>query len=757
MKKLLPLLLLLALASLLAAQNHPLNLTAPNGGEVWTIGSTYDITWTQQDLAGDVTLTLLGPNTNPANNLIAADLPVAAGSYSWTIPASVTPNPYYRVRITATGANGTVVWDISDAHFAIDGGTPPPPPGTLTVTSPNGGETWERGSAYPITWTSENLAGSVRLLLVRYENDQPRYFTIAANVPLADGTYTWNIPAYVVTGTIYKVQIRLNGSYGPNAINDYSDGLFTVAEDSTPPVVPTLALTAPNGGESWEAGSTQAITWTSANLTGNVRLQLIGCAGHHNTPGPLLIAENVAIADGSYNWAIPADLAAGTTFKVRIEAPGANGALIWDLSDANFAITGGTTPPPPAGTLTLTAPNGGESWEKGSAYDITWTSENLTGNVMLHLLRDVNGQPQPLFIASDLPAAAGTYSWTIPPYVQPGDGYRVQIRWIGGHNAVNVLDVSDATFAIVDDSTPPPPQTLTLTAPNGGESWETGSTQAITWTSENVTGNVRLQLIHDLDRHYHSPVHLIAGNVPVTDGVYNWTLPAYLNPGVNYRVLIASCAGYGMTVTDASDTTFAITGGTTPPPPPADSLCVTAPNGGEQWAQGSAQTITWTASEYTGTVRIALAKVINGHNHLIRTLGVDIPNTGSYEWTVPLNIPADDDFKIMVKINGGCFDYSDAAFAITAAPDPVKASPNPTAQGTRISFTMGSSAPASVKIYNVKGQVVRTLVDGQTLSGAQSLTWDGRDSRGSKVSDGVYFARIVSKGLNATHRIIVKK
>ena len=43
---------------------------------------------------------------------------------------------------------------------------------------------------------------------------------------------------------------------------------------------------------------------------------------------------------------------------------------------------------PPAATLTLTAPNGGEAWAVGSTHNITWTSTYLTGTVELHYSTD---------------------------------------------------------------------------------------------------------------------------------------------------------------------------------------------------------------------------------------------------------------------------------------------------------------------------------------------------------------------------------
>ena len=72
-----------------------------------------------------------------------------SGSYTWAIPASQTPGVDYRVKITS----GTYV-DASNADFTV---APVP---TLTVTSPNGGESWLAGSTQTVTWTYTGNAGT---------------------------------------------------------------------------------------------------------------------------------------------------------------------------------------------------------------------------------------------------------------------------------------------------------------------------------------------------------------------------------------------------------------------------------------------------------------------------------------------------------------------------------------------------------------------------------------------------------------------
>jgi hypothetical protein len=75
--------------------------------------------------------------------------------------------------------------------------------------------------------------------------------------------------------------------------------------------------------------------------------------------------------------------------------------------------------------------------------------------------------------------------------------------------------------------------------------------------------------------------------------------------------------------------------------------------------------------------------------------------------------------------------------------------PNPFNPTTTIPFTVCGSRSTvhspihtTLRIYNIKGQLVKTLVDGEESSGNYTITWDGKDQKGNQVSSGVYFYRI---------------
>jgi hypothetical protein len=68
--------------------------------------------------------------------------------------------------------------------------------------------------------------------------------------------------------------------------------------------------------------------------------------------------------------------------------------------------------------------------------------------------------------------------------------------------------------------------------------------------------------------------------------------------------------------------------------------------------------------------------------------------------------------------------------------------PNPFNAGTQIEFTLARNGAVALRIYNVQGQLVRTLLDETTAAGHHLIRWDGRDDLGVQVASGVYFCRL---------------
>ena len=76
--------------------------------------------------------------------------------------------------------------------------------------------------------------------------------------------------------------------------------------------------------------------------------------------------------------------------------------------------------------------------------------------------------------------------------------------------------------------------------------------------------------------------------------------------------------------------------------------------------------------------------------------------------------------------------------------------PNPFNAQTQIQFTVGEAGHISLRVYNVTGQLVRTLVDGQRMAGDYTAVWNGIDQEGQALASGVYFCRMESRDWTET-------
>jgi hypothetical protein len=402
------------------AENVEIELTSPNGGEAWELGTTQSITWTTSHSSENVAITLY---KNSASYQVLSAATASTGSYSWTIPDSYDAGSDYKVRISSV--SDATVSDDSDSNFTLTSASQP----TITVTSPNGGEDWELGSAHNITWSSSDVSGNVRIDLFKWSdlNNLLTFIETLSSDESNDGSYNWTISSELDAGTDYLVHIRSLNSIG---IYDYTDAYFTL---STTPTTPTITVTSPNGGEDWELGSAQDITWSSVNVSGNVKIELYKAGSVEET------LSSDESNDGSYSWTISSELDAGSDYKIKISS--LDNLNIYDESDAYFTLS--TTPTTP--TITVTSPNGGEDWELGSAQDITWSSVNVSGNVKIELYKAGSVEET---LSSD-ESNDGSYSWTISSELDAGSDYKIRISSLVD---LNVFDESDQPFTLSENS-----------------------------------------------------------------------------------------------------------------------------------------------------------------------------------------------------------------------------------------------------------------------------------------------------------------
>ena len=386
-----------------------ISVTSPNGGENWTIGSVHSITWSSTNLSQNVKIELNRSYPSSTWETIIAST-ANSGTYSWTVTGAATTTA--RIRISAVTAIS--LKDVSDANFTISTSSSP----SITVTAPNGGESWMVGDINAITWSSANISENVKIELNR-SYPSSTWETIVAGTANT-GSYSWTATG-PATAT---ARVRITGTV-QTTVGDTSDANFTVG-------IRSLTVTSPNGDENWLAGDVNSIFWTSANLSENVKIEL-------NRSYPSSTWETIVAStanNGAYAWTVTGP-ATGTA---RVRVSGVTHTAVGDTSNANFTIG--------LRTIVVTSPNGSENWGIGSAHNLTWTTQNLTGTVAIDLNRNYPGGPWESITGSTV--NSGTYSWTVTGPVTSLARMRVT-----SVSFPTVGDTSNANFTIFPANQPP--------------------------------------------------------------------------------------------------------------------------------------------------------------------------------------------------------------------------------------------------------------------------------------------------------------
>jgi PKD repeat protein len=150
----------------------------------------------------------------------------------------------YTVSLTVTNAYGSDTI-VKQNYITLGDTTNPavtPTPtstGSITVTSPNGGETWQRGTTHTVTWDYSGSPGSY-VKITRLQGGI-EVGTISASTPIGSGgkgSFIWSILPTGSTGSNCKVRIQ---SISQSAISDTSNGYFSLVTGTTPTSTPTLA------------------------------------------------------------------------------------------------------------------------------------------------------------------------------------------------------------------------------------------------------------------------------------------------------------------------------------------------------------------------------------------------------------------------------------------------------------------------------------------------------------------------------------
>jgi len=194
--------------------------------------------------------------------------------------------------------------------------------------------------------------------------------------------------------------------------------------------------------------------------------------------------------------------------------------------------------------------------------------------------------------------------------------------------------------------------------------------------------------------------------------------------------------------------------------PPVHSIHIVSPNGGEVWRIGETHDLIWT-SEGVDTVKIEFSQTGSGGPYFLITASYVGPETLSYLAGGPPS--TDCFFRVAWASSPLVFDTNDSAFSILDSLSSVDEMndlpgtyflgqnfPNPFNPSTVIRYTLAVTSYTTLKVYDILGQEVATLVNEEMKPGCHEVTWGP-----AGLSSGVYFYRLQAGTFTETKKLIL--
>ncbi len=253
-----------------------------------------------------------------------------------------------------------MVWAADQAKPA-PGGTDvifaPPPAPSINVFTPNGGDKLLVGSTYTVKWSCVSSAVYYNLYLST--DGGKSYTALASELGTGECSHEWKILESPSHECFVRVEAKLedgriildnsdaafeiSATQGENEALDKSKSTKDKPVSGTPSegniavssiVVPVLIVKAPNGGESYNGGSTVEISWNCEPSALNYNVYW----SHDGGKSFSVIEEQLDVSKCSYEWMTPVSATTLDNCLVKVVAKSSTNLIIEDVSDRSFAI-----------------------------------------------------------------------------------------------------------------------------------------------------------------------------------------------------------------------------------------------------------------------------------------------------------------------------------------------------------------------------------------------------------------------------------
>ena len=497
----------------------------------------------------------------------------------------------------------------------------------------------------------------------------------------------------------------------------------------TPSSTQSLLVTAPNGGESWAAGSTHAVNWNASNV-GLAHLEWRASSGDAWQP----IADIEGYL-GTYDWVVP-DVPT-TTAELRI-SDAVDGTPI-DASNGTFTILA------PRVVVTPASHDFGAQGI-GSATTFAFNVQS-TGTTTLDV--------------TDVSTASGAFtegrtSFSLGTGTSDTVGVTFRPAAAIAYGDTLVLTTNAGVVKLALAGIGQSAGSVSLTSPDGGQSWKYGTVHNITWSAAGIT-----EVALDYRTATANPWIEIVTGLDATTGTYAWTIPNAPTSEASVRV-----RDLGGSISDVSASTFAIT-------VPAFSANPAPVDVGDV-AVNASGTVAVTISN-AGTAFLGITSISSNNPvfHVGRTgFNVNAASSDTTGVTFSPSIAGVDSATITFVTDDPATPHLlrvvGRGTSSTGVGGPVPTAfalgnqPNPFASRTTIAYAIPTGTRVQLEVFDIQGHRVATLVNREQAAGRYTVPFgrgvvDAAGAQLSSIPTGVYFYRLRTPEWTSTKRMLMLK
>jgi len=345
----------------------------------------------------------------------------------------------------------------------------------VTVISPYGGEVWQEGNPSVVSWENE---GPADMFIIAFSEDNGNSWY---DLMYIDGFSGVNeVLLSITSGETTQAKIRVTG-VNSGGLTDESDSTFTVLEQA-------YNINKPIPGEIYYQSEEIYVQWYTLN-SNPVNIDFSDDNG--------VTWTRMGSSVVSWYFSFGAPLVISEECRVRLT----------DATDSTFSSISGAFTIAEAPSIQLTSPNGGEVWEYGENYTITWTGVNLDNYIAIELSVD-GGNNWQIYWYGESGLTGG--SAEITPHLVSSNEARIRVSL---YYYPQYSDVSDEVFTINS------PAYIVYT-PYATDAHYTGSEILIQWNASYYE-NTKVELSTDNGLTYQT----IAPNVPAGQQYLYFTVP----------------------------------------------------------------------------------------------------------------------------------------------------------------------------------------------------------------------------------------